>query len=128
MRNLAINKKTFYVLNYIGKTENKDVNGFETGEYIIEYSSPIEVKAHISGAKGQAQIEMFGTDLKYDKSIVLSKKLRASIGITENSVLFVDKGVEYDNDQNPLYDYKVIRINETINEVAIAIERVSRNA
>ena len=127
MRNLKINTSSFYVLNYLGRVEQLDKDNNKTGETINSYSEPICVCASVSGAKGSSQAEMFGTQINYDKTIVMSKSLCAYIGITENSVLFLEKLPVYDKHHFPLYDYKVVKIAKTINEVAIAISKVRAN-
>ena len=123
MRNLFINKSSMFVLNYLGQTEVVDSQGFKTGETINTYSEPVFFMAHISGARGSSQAEMFGTEINYDKTILLSKKSYGVLGITENSVFFIGKEPTYDNGI-PLYNYKVSKIAETINEVAIAVSKV----
>lgn len=124
MRNLVINKSKLYVLNFNGTIDYRDSEGNLTGETINSYTSPIEFKASVSGARGSSQIEMFGNEINYDKTIVLSKSKFLSLGIDENSVLFVGKEPSYDANYFPEYNYRVVRIAETINEVAIAISKV----
>lgn len=126
MRNLAKNKRPFYVLKYLGQTELVDKDGYMTGESSITYSTPILVMGNISGAKGSAYAEMFGTEIEYDKTIVISRKKYEEVGLDENSVMFVDKVPTYDTNNMPLYDYKIKKIADTLNEVAIAIEKVRR--
>ena len=70
---------------------------------------------------------MFGTQINYDKTIVMSKNLCAQLGITENSVLFLDQLPQFDENNFPLYDYKVVKIAKTINEVAVAVSKVRAN-
>ena len=126
MRNLILNKVQFKYLNYIGEEKAKDSQGlYYTGETIITYTRPKMIMGHISGARGSSQVEVFGTDIKYDKTILLTKKEFEQTKINENSVFFIDKKVAYENGV-PLYDYRVVRIAETINEVVIAIEKVSK--
>lgn len=127
MRNLAINKSSLYVLNYLGQIELLDTKGNKTGETTNSYSKPRPFKASVSGARGYAQAEMFGTEINYDKTIILSVSLFKELCITENSVLFVDKKPKYDSNNFPLYDYKVERIAETPNQIAIAIKKVKAN-
>ena len=125
MRNQLINKTKHYVLNYKGKEKAKDSNGNYTGEYTITYRKPIMFMGHISGARGSSQVEIFGTDVAYDKVLLISKTLFNKLKITENSVFFVDKKPTFEVDTLvPLYDYRVKRIAETINEVAIALVKV----
>lgn len=123
MRNLNKNKTNFYALNYVGKEEVIDEQGHRTGEYLIKYSDKMCVKAHISGAKGSSSVEIFGTDIAYDKTIIMDLAYFKGLGLNENSVFFIDKEPAYDN-ETPLYDYKVARISKTLNEVAIAISQV----
>jgi len=123
MRNLNKNKSNFYALNYVGKEEILDEHGNRTGEYLISYSEPMCVNAHISGAKGSSNVEIFGTDISYDKTIIMDLAYFKELGLNENSTFFIDKELAYDN-ETPLYDYKVVRISKTLNEVAIAISQV----
>lgn len=124
MRNQIINKRPIKYLNYIGEEKVKDSDGYYTGETTISYTRPKMFMGHISSAKGSSQVEMFGTEISYDKTILITKELFKKTKITENSVFFIDKKVEYE-DTTPLYDYRVEKIAETINEVAIAIKKVS---
>lgn len=124
MRNQVINQTKHFVLNYKGKEKAKDNDGNYTGEEIISYARPIVFMGHISGAKGSSQVEIFGTDVAYDKVLLISKVKFNRLKITENSVFFIDKKPKYDG-LTPLYDYRVKKISETINEVAIALEKVN---
>ena len=125
MRNLAINKSPICYLNYVGEEKAKDDEGFYTGETIITYTQPKMIMGHISGARGSSQVEVFGTDINYDKTILLTIQEFKKTKINENSVFFINKQPTYENNI-PLYDYRVVRIAETINEVVIAIEKVGK--
>lgn len=127
MRNLCINKKQLIALNYLGKVAQKDSKGFETGESIVEYSEEIPFKAHLSGARGSTTTDVFGSEFHYDKTFNLTLWELKRLGFTENTVFFIDKKPEYDENNQPLYDYKVERIADTINEVVIAISKVQQN-
>ena len=123
MRNLHINKSKFFYLNYKGEEKAVDEFGKYTGENYIAYTKPVALKAHVSGARGSSQIEVFGTDINYDKTITLSKSEFEKTKINENSVFFINKPIEFKGN-SPIYDYRVERIAETINEVVIAITKV----
>lgn len=129
MRNLAKNKQTISYLNFIRTEKVKDDNNHYTSEKIVIYTKAKQIKAHVSGAKGSSMVEVFGTDISYDKTILLTKSEFKATKITENSVFFIDTPVAYadENHYVPLYDYRVRRIAVTINEVLIAIEKVSAN-
>jgi hypothetical protein len=47
-----------------------------------------------------------------------------NIPIDENSVLWVDKAVEYDENGNPLFDYVVKKVARSLNSVSFAISKV----
>ena len=135
MRTLLRNKRTFYYCLYKGEEIVRDAEGYESGEKILTYDEAVEMKANISPATGNAQIEQFGSFVSYDKVIVTDD---LSVLIDENSVLFVDKEPEYkevvigtDEDTGediivnvPLYDYIVKRVAKSLNSVSIAISKV----
>ena len=125
MRNLNINKSKLYVLNYRGEEDVKDDDNNYTGEKTITYTKPIMFMGHISGARGSSQVEMFGTEVNYDKTIIITKQVFDKLKITENSVFFIGIKPIY-KDNSPQYNYNVVRIAETINEVAIAVRKVGK--
>ena len=126
MRNLEKNKEEISYLNYLRNEKLLDSNGRKTGEKKVIYTKAKKIKAHVSGAKGSSMVEVFGTDISYDKTVLITRKEFAGSGITENSVFFIETPVKYDNG-TPLYDYQVKRIAKTPNEVLIAVKKVSAN-
>ena len=127
MRNLIMNGKPIYGVNYNGKEEVLGSDGYRTGEYRIQYGKAYPFRANVSGAKGNAIVETIGLNLEYDKVIVISLGLFKHLEIDENTVFFIDKAPEYDENDLPLYDYKIKRICDTLNEVVIAVEKVRNN-
>lgn len=127
MRNAKINQKQYVALNYVGKVNVVDVKGYKTGESTIEYSEEIPFKTHLSGAMGSSYIDTNGVNIEYDKSMVLTLWEFKKLGFDENTVFFIDKKPEYDNDNLPLYDYRVERIRDTVNEVVILLKKVRNN-
>ncbi len=123
MRCLKRNQAVFYYSNYVGKDDLKDEHGSFTGETTTVYTKPVKVKGHVSAARGISRVEQFGSDLRYDKIIYLDKP---KFPMDENSILFVDKKPEYDEDENPLNDYVVIKVARSLNSVAYAIRRIER--
>ena len=121
MKTLERNKRDFYYATYITKEENKDENGYATGTYKVVYSEAVKCKGNISPSSGIAQTEMFGNELSYDKVMVLDD---VNIPIDENSILWVDKPVEYDDNGNPLHDYVVKEVAKSLNSVSFAISKV----
>lgn len=121
MKIMERNKKNFWYCLYKGKTAIKDDYGNETGEYTIEYDDPVQVSGNVSAATGSAQTEQFGNLVGYDKVIVIDD---ITCPVDENTVLFVDKEPEFENDV-PLYDYIVKRVAKSLNSVSYAISKVS---
>ena len=121
MKCLERNKTDFYYALFVDNEPGKDEYGNESGEPRIIYSEPVLAKANISPATGVSQVEQFGKELKYDKVIVLDD---ITCPIDENSVLFVDKQPEKDDDGNLLFDYIVKKVARSLNSVSIAISKV----
>lgn len=119
MRALERNKQKIYVANYTGTTAIVDSNGLETGEYEVSYTTPAEKHVNISASKGEASVELFGTDLNYSSVIVTDKDL----GIDEHSVLWIDKNAVVGSTITP-YNYIVVSVSKSLNAFAYAIRKV----
>lgn len=127
MRNQKINQKSYYALNFIDVVDVRDNEGNLTGEKRIVYSEPIEFKTHISGASGVSIIDSNGINIDYDKSFLITVGELEKLGFNENTVFFIDTKPSYDKYDHPLYDYKVRRIRDTLNEVLILLQKVRNN-
>lgn len=136
MRTLKRNERKFYYCLYADKTPIVDDYGNETGESIVTYQDPVEMKANISPATGQSNTEQFGNLENYDKVIVTDD---LNCPIDENSVLFIDKEPEYTEvlthtttaittqDETvsiPVFDYTVRRVAKSLNSISIAVKKV----
>jgi hypothetical protein len=117
MRKLHRNMQEFYYSNYTGRTEMTDEWGNLTGEYKITYSEPKRARGNISASRGASDADQFGISVNYNKTIVPEEDL----GLTETSILWLD--VVPENADTP-YDYKVVEIAKSINEISYAIKRV----
>lgn len=122
MKVMERNKRTFWYCLYDRKEPIIDKDGNETGEEQIVYKPVQSLRANISAASGSSQVEQFGNLAGYDKVIVLDD---TSCPIDENTVLFIDKEPEHDEDGKPLYDYMVKRVAKSLNSVSIAVTKVS---
>ena len=127
MRNAKINQKGYYALNYLGKVDVVDSKGYRTGESEISYSDEIPFRTHLSGAMGSSYIDTNGVSIEYDKSMVLTLWEFERLGFDENTVFFIDTKPQYDSENKPLYDYRVARIRDTLNEVVILLKKVRNN-
>jgi hypothetical protein len=124
MRIMEKNKSDFYYALYESKTAIDDEYGNSTGQYKINYSVPVKMRANVSFAVGEAQIQQFGNFSDYSK-VILTENINCPID--ENSVLFVDKDPEFDEDGSPLYDYYIQKVSASTNFIAYAIKAASKS-
>lgn len=122
MKTMERNKVPFWYLLYDRKEAVKDEDGNETGDYRVVYKKAVFRRENISAATGSAQVEQFGNFISYDKVIVTDD---LCCPIDENTVLFIDKEPEYDEDGNPLYDYIVKRVAKSLNSISYAVSKVN---
>jgi hypothetical protein len=122
MRIMERNKKTIWFCLYDHTEPIVDEYGNETSGEAVVYRSAEEFRANVSAASGAAQLEQFGNLAGYDKVIVTDD---TDCPINENTVLFIDKEPEYDEDGKPLYDYVVKRVAKSRNFTSIAVAKVS---
>lgn len=121
MKTMERNKTAFWYMTYAGSASVLDECGNEIGT-AVTYNPPVMIRANISPATGGSQVEQFGSLAGYDKVIVTDG---VDCPIDENSVLFIDKAVEFTDDGKPLYDYTVKRVARSLNSVSYAVTKVS---
>ena len=131
------NKQTIYYANSDGRSEEvmlTDDSGNYTGEWKITYGNPIEVRINVSEAKSRMDrlgsstyIDPYGLELGYNKVLATSDM---SIGITDGSVLWIDTLPELEEDGSTLtpYDYIVVQIKRSLNNILIAVKKVDVSA
>ena len=125
MRTVQRNKRGLWYALYQGETELTDADGNYTGETAVTYSPPVQIRANVSPATGQSDLEMFGNLTDYDRVIVTDE---VDIPINENSVLFVDTVPIISAEGLSGFDYMVRRVAKSFNSVSIAIKKVSTEA
>ena len=96
-----------------------DSNGNYTGETEVTYATPVKIRANVSPATGQSNLEMFGNLTDYDRVVVTDQ---VSIPIDENSVLWIDAAPTENGVDG--YNYIVRRVARSFNSVAIAVRKV----
>ena len=123
MKGLVRNKIRIFYANYRSKTPRKDEYGNLTGEYDIAYDDPVEIKANVSAARGEATTREFGEDENYDRVIVLDDP---KIPISVTSILWIDTLPEIaeDGSTNTPHDYIVKQVATSLNSVSIAVSKV----
>ena len=110
MRLQRCNRQEFYYKNYLDKLDVYDEYGNKTGESEIKYSDAVKAYGNIIPSTSSISIEMFGSDIKYSKTLITTKR----VDITEQSVIKIN------ND-----NYIIKAITDTIHYKFIAIERTS---
>jgi len=119
MRALERNKQNIYYANYTGRSVITDADGLETGEYELTYTTPTSAKVNVSASRGEASLDLFGTDLNYSNTIVTDKDL----GIDENSILWVGKEAYQGSTITP-HNYTVVSVAKSFNSIVYAIRKV----
>ena len=124
MKTLQRNKVRIFYANYSKKTPLKDEYGNLTGEYDIVYDNPVEIKANVSAARGEATTRQFGEDESYDRVIVMDDP---NTRINVSSVLWIDTlpEIKADGSTDTPYDYIVKQVAPSLNSVSIAVSKVN---
>ena len=122
MKTLARNKKTLYYALQTGISSVTDEYNQFSGQYEVQYATPVEVRMHISPARGEAILEQFGIQEQYDKVLITDDM---DCPIAEDSVLWLNTVpvIESGVTETP-YDYLVVRVAKSLNNIAIAIRKV----
>lgn len=123
MRMLLKNKRTIYYALYTGKTENVDSYGNKTGEYVENYSAPIELKINVSAARGSLDLEQFGINTQYTKTMVTDD---LNCPIDEESILWIDRVPDSNGEAGSVkHNYAVVQVAKSLNQITYAIKEVS---
>lgn len=123
MRTLLRNKRKFWYANYDSQTIAVDENGYETGEPIVQYTEPVEFEANISAARGTADLDAFGINSNYSKTIATDD---LTLPIDKNTILWVDCEPDDDGEAGTIkHDYVVVAVAKSLNSLTIAIKEVS---
>ena len=123
MRTLLRNKQRFWFANITGTTRTVDEYGYETGESEVAYSEPVEFEANISAARGTTDLDAFGINTNYTKTIVTDD---LTVPIDKSTILWIDCEPDENGEAgNNKHDYVVVAVAKSINSVTIAIKEVS---
>lgn len=124
MRTTQRDKRTIWYALYESDTELMDSEGNYTGEHGDGYSAPVKARMNVSGGKGKAEIELFGTDTPFTRTAV-TDDLTTPFD-TETVFWFgiepVGDGVVYE------HNYRCTGVARTVNQVVLALAEVSRAA
>lgn len=123
MKTLKRNQRSFWYANISSQASLTDEYGNETGEIGISYDSPAEFFANISAARGTADLDAFGINANYSKTIVTED---LTLPIDKSTILWIDVEPDANGEAGDIkHDYVVVAVAKSINSLTIAIKEVS---
>lgn len=122
MHTLKRNQQTITYSLYQGQTEKVDENGDYTGEKELSYSIPVSMRMFVSASKGEADIERFGIDVKYSRTMTTDMM---NCPIDEYTRLWIDTSPNEDYSNN---DYYVTKVAKSLNNIVYAIEETKHGS
>lgn len=123
MRTLRRNKVKFAYALFESAEPHTDEYGNETYQQDVSHCAPVFARANISAAKNADIIQLFGTDVNYDRIIVMDNPRTP---IDENAVLWIDTlpVLNQDGTTDTPHDYIVRKVARSLNSVSIAVAKV----
>ncbi len=121
MRALKKNMVPLWYSLYKGSSPVTDEGGLLTGENSARHSAPVQAYANISPASSGTTVQPFGTDIRYDKVIVIADP---KFPVDEHSLLRLDENLQTDSDGNLIPDHIVVRVSRSLNSVSYAVRQV----
>ena len=116
MRTVKRNKRPVAFAFYEGVTELLDDDGNLTGEYSVQYTTPVKTLMNVSGGRGQADIALFGLTQTFARTATTED---LTTPFNTETVMWIEK----DPDTEP-FDYRVVAVSRTINQVVLALAEV----
>ena len=117
------NERSVWYALYQGITDLRDEQGRRTGAKAITYSNPVQLYANISGAAGSAESSPFGTNVQYNRTMLV---FDTESPIDENSILWVEKtpSLKVDGSTDTPHDYVVADKAVGLLSTVFALNRV----
>ena len=122
MQSLEQNKQTLYYATFSGYTDATDTSGNKTGGKVKTYSDAVQFRANVSAARGTAEVEQFGVNDNYDRTVTTSD---LSLPITETSILWIGINPTDSGGNAVPHNYTVVRVARSLNSVTYAIKKVA---
>ncbi len=120
MRTLKRNKRPVAFAFYAGVQELTDEYGNYTGEYDVSYTEPVKTKMNVSGGRGQADIALFGLTQTFGRTATTED---LDTPFNTETVMWI----ETDPDLGEPFDYRVVAVSRTINQVVLALSEVEHD-
>lgn len=116
------NTKTIFYALYDKEVAVLDDDGYETGDYIVQYETPVLLNANVVSKHSTVAREYFGEQFEYSKVILVD----ADCPIKEDTALWIDIGSPLE-DNTLIHNYQVAGISDSLNYKAIAVKKVTKN-
>ena len=117
MRTLKRNKRPVAFAFYEGAAEILGEDGSHTGEYRVTYTEPVKTLMNVSGGRGQADIALFGLTQTFARTATTEDLVTP---FNTETVFWI----ETDPDKDESFDYRVVAVARTINQVVLALSEV----
>lgn len=117
MRTTHRDRRTIGYALYLGVTDVVESEGNLTGEQTVSYEAPVTARMNVSGGRGRAEIELFGVDNPFTRTVV-TEDLTTPFD-TDTIWWF---GVPTTEPHN----YRCTGVSRTINQVVIALAEIDR--
>lgn len=137
MRTVKRNKRPVAYAVYDGITELTDGEGNLTGEYSVQYTAPVRTLMNVSGGRGQADIALFGLtqtfartattedlETKWNTEMVFWIETDPFSAVAGEAVAGASRVGVSDGES---FDYRVVAVSRTINQVVLALAEVETN-
>lgn len=123
MKTLLRNKQPFYYANLLSQQPAYDKHGNETSELVTTYSAPVKVYANISAARGNAELDEFGLNTNYSKTIVTEE---LSLPIDKSTILWIGIEPDLNGEAGTVkHNYCVVAVAKSLNSMTIAVAEVN---
>lgn len=113
------NTKTIYYALFEEEIPVVDSDGFETGDYTLQYDSIVPLNANVVPKSSTIAREYFGEQLEYHKVILVN----IDCPISEDSVIWI--GLDPLTDTGVRHNFEVAGISDSLNYKAIAVKKVT---
>lgn len=122
MRTLKRNQVEFRYANVVGTQPVFDADGYETGETQPLYGKPIRAFGNISASKGAAELELFGLNTNYTKTVIPDDP---ALPIDKSTILWIDNEPDDAGEAGAVkHDYVVAAAAKSLNSLTIAVREV----
>lgn len=126
MRTLKRNRQSFWYAKYLRTDKIIGPDGKYSGQDEVVYSVPQKLYAPMSAAAGEAESELFGINVLYDRTLVIENK---NALFNENDILWIGIDPQIENGKATVpHNYIVTRVSPGLDFTGYALVKVDVNA